>query len=152
VHRALYPQKMPNMFVTAAVLQIGPGTRSVSYSLAGHPALMRYSSQRRAIVEYASQNLPLGILPEQEFAADRLECDPDDVLLLLTDGFSEVFDGKGAELGLEPIERAFLNAADRPLPEIFERLRSLSLSFGKQDDDQTILLVRCTGENTTIAV
>jgi serine phosphatase RsbU (regulator of sigma subunit) len=152
VHRTLYPLKMPNMFVTAGVLQFRPGSKSVSYSLAGHPALMRYCSQQRAIVEYASQNLPLGIFPQQEFAADRVECDAGDVLLLLTDGFSEVFDSNGAELGLEPIKSAFLKVADRPLSEIFERLRNLSLSFGKQDDDQTILLVRCTGENTSTAV
>ena len=144
VHRTLYPLKMPNMFATAAVLQLQPGSKSVTYSLAGHPALMRYCSQQRAIVEYASQNLPLGILPEQQFATDRLECDPGDVLLLLTDGFSEVFDLNAAELGMEPIKSAFLKVADRPLSEIFERLRNVSLSFGKQDDDQTMLLVRCT--------
>ena len=144
VHRTLYPLKMPNMFATAAVLQLRPGSKTVTYSLAGHPALMRYCSQKRTIVEYASQNLPLGILPEQQFATDRLECDPGDVLLLLTDGFSEVFDVNAAELGMEPIKNAFLKAADRPLSEIFERLRNVSLSFGKQDDDQTILLVRCT--------
>ncbi|HTT23950.1 MAG TPA: PP2C family protein-serine/threonine phosphatase [Candidatus Sulfotelmatobacter sp.] len=144
VHRTLYPLKMPNMFATAGVLQLRPGSKSVTYSLAGHPPLMRYCSQQHAIVEYASQNLPLGILPEQQFATDRLQCEPGDILLLLTDGFSEVFDGNAAELGMEPLKSAFLNAADRPLPEIFEHLRSVSLSFGKQDDDQTILLVRCT--------
>jgi serine phosphatase RsbU (regulator of sigma subunit) len=147
VHRTLYPLKMPNMFLTAAVLQFRPGSRSVRYSLAGHPALLRYCRQQRAIVEYASQNLPLGILPQQQFASDGLECEPGDVLLLLTDGFSEVFDAKGVELGMEPVKNAFLEAADKPLPEIFERLRNLSLSFGKQDDDQTVLLVRCTREN-----
>jgi len=144
VHRTLYPLKMPNMFATAGVLQLRPGSKSVTYSLAGHPALLRYCGQQHAIVEYASQNLPLGILPEQQFATDRLECDPGDVLLLLTDGFSEVFDVNAAELGMEPIKSAFLKSADRPLPEIFESLRNISLSFGKQDDDQTILLVRCT--------
>ncbi len=149
VHRTLYPLKMPNMFATAAVLQLQPGSKSVTYSLAGHPALMRYCSQQRAIVEYQSQNLPLGILPEQQFATDRLECDPGDVLLLLTDGFSEVFDVNAVELGVEPIKSAFLKAADRPLSEIFEHLRNVSLSFGKQDDDQTILLVRRTAENTS---
>lgn len=152
VHRTLYPLKMPNMFATAGVLQLRPGSKSVTYSLAGHPALMRYCSQQGAIVEYASQNLPLGIFPEQQFATNRLECDPGDVLLLLTDGFSEVFDVNAAELGMEPIKSAFLKAADRPLSEIFERLRKVSLSFGKQDDDQTMLLVRCTGENTTTDV
>ena len=56
-----------------------------------------------------------------------------------------MFDAHGAELGLEPIKNAFLEAArDVPLPEIFERLRNLALSFGKQDDDQTMLLLRCT--------
>jgi len=144
VNRTLYPLKMSNMFATAGVLQLWPGTKSVIYSLAGHPALMRYCSQQHAIVEYASQNLPLGILPEQQFLTDRLECDSGDVLLLLTDGFSEVFDDNAAELGMEPIKSAFLKAADRPLSEIFELLRNVSLSFGKQDDDQTILLVRCT--------
>ena len=152
VHRTLYPLKMPNMFATAAVLQFRPGSNSVTYSLAGHPALMRYCSQQRVIVEYASQNLPLGILPEQQFATDRLECDPGDVLLLLTDGFTEVFDANAAELGMEPIKSALLEAADRPLGEIFERLRSVSLSFGKQDDDQTVLLVRCTAESNEISV
>jgi hypothetical protein len=63
-----------------------------------------------------------------------------------------VFDAKAAELGMEPIKSAFLKTAERPLPEIFEHLRNVSLSFGKQDDDQTILLVRCTVENTPPAV
>ena len=113
---------------------------------------MRYCNRQRAIVEYASQNLPLGILPEQQFTTDRLDCDPGDVLLLLTDGFSEVFNVHAAELGMEPIKSAFLKAADRPLSEIFQHLRDVSLRFGKQDDDQTILLVRCTAENASTAL
>ena len=152
VHRTLYPLKMPNMFATAAVLQLRPGSHSVTYSLAGHPALLRYCCQQRAIVEYTSQNLPLGILPEQQFATDLLECDPGDVLLLVTDGFSEVFDVNAVELGMEPIKTAFLQTAERPLAEIFERLRSVSLSFGKQVDDQTVLLLRCTSEKASTAV
>lgn len=143
VHRTLFPLKMPNMFVTAGVLQFCT-SNGVNFSLAGHPPLLRYSREQRSIVEYDSQNMPLGILPEQSFAAARLQCDPGDVLLLLTDGFSEVFNGHGAELGIDPLKQEFQEAADRPLPEIFDRLRKLSLSFGRQDDDQTLLLVRCT--------
>jgi sigma-B regulation protein RsbU (phosphoserine phosphatase) len=146
VHRTLFPLKMPNMFVTAGVLQFRAGSNSINFSLAGHPPLMHYRSRQREIVEYNSQNLPLGILPDQEFTGGQLECDPGDVLLLLTDGFSEVSDAKGVELGLKPIKDAFQQAAERPLPEIFERLRNLALGFGKQDDDQTLLLLRCKKE------
>ena len=143
VHRTLYPLKMPNMFVTAGVLQFC-GSNGVSFSLAGHPPLLRYSRAQSSIVEYGSQNMPLGVLPEQSFDAAKLQCEPGDVLLLLTDGFSEVFNGQGAELGIDALKQEFQKAADRPLPEIFERLRKLSLGFGRQDDDQTLLLVRCT--------
>jgi phosphoserine phosphatase RsbU/P len=117
----------------------------LNYSLAGHPPLMRYSRAQQTIVEYQPQNMPLGILSEQQFVAESLQCDPGDVLLLLTDGFTEVFDNDGAELGLEPIKRAFQESVDRPLPEIFERLRRRSLDFGRQEDDQTMLLVRYAG-------
>lgn len=142
VHRTLYPLKMPNMFVTAGVLQFCESKR-VNFSLAGHPPLLRYSREQRCIVEFGSQNMPIGILPEQSFDAAALQCDPGDILLLLTDGFSEVFNSHGAELGIDPLKQEFQMSADRPLPEIFDRLRKLSLSFGRQDDDQTLLLARC---------
>ncbi len=141
VHRTLFPLKMSNMFVTAGVLQLQDGN-GVNFSLAGHPPLMRYSRAQKKVIEYVAQNLPLGIVAEQRFNGDVLHCDPGDVLLLLTDGFSEVFDAKGNELGLEPLKSKFAELADQPLPLIFDTLRKLSLKFGKQDDDQTMLLLR----------
>lgn len=140
-HRTLFPLKMANMFVTAGVLQFQDGNR-VNFSLAGHPPLMRYSRAQGKIFEYSAQNMPLGIVAEQCFTGDVLQCDPGDVLLLLTDGFSEVFDGNGNELGLEPLKSKFAEMAKEPLPLIFDTLRNLSLKFGKQDDDQTMLLLR----------
>ena len=53
--------------------------------------------------------------------------------------------GRGAELGLEAIKRSFEEAVDRPLPEIFERLRKHSLDLLRQEGDRTMLLVRYTG-------
>jgi len=141
VHRTLFPLKMPNMFVTAGVLQFHDGNR-VNFSLAGHPPLIRYSRAENKIIEYNAQNMPLGIIPEQRFSGDVLQCQPGDVLLLLTDGFSEVFDANGNELGLDPLKSKLAEIADQPLPHIFDGLRGLSLNFGRQDDDQTMLLLR----------
>lgn len=144
VHRALFPLKMPNMFVTAGVLQLSAENR-VNYALAGHPPLLHFSRRQNRILEYVPQNMPIGILLEQQFLSSTLECEPEDVLLLLTDGLSEVFNSKGNELGLDPIKQEFQRVANRPLGEIFNTLRSVALDFGHQDDDQTVLLARYAG-------
>lgn len=141
VHRALYPLKTSNTFVTAAVIQFRPGS-PLSLSLAGHPALLRYNSRSCQVEEYPSSDMPVGILPEQSFSSVSVSCEPQDVLLLITDGLSEVFDKAGNELGLGPIKSAFAKAASLPLPDLFSHVRQVALDAGRQEDDQTMLLVR----------
>ena len=143
VHRALYPLKTRNTFMTAGVLQYKKDD-SLHLSLAGHPPLLHYSQRTRHVEEYPSSDMPVGILPEQSFSSATVTCESGDILLLLTDGLSEVFDKTGKELGIEPIKRAFAKFADLPLPELFARLRQVALDAGRQEDDQTMLLVRRT--------
>ncbi len=139
-HEALYPLKTSNMFVTAGFIQAQGNC--LTLSLAGHPALMHYRRQGAQVCEYASADLPLGILPEQTFSARDIDCQPGDILLLLTDGITEAADPNGAELGSDPVKSGLCEWADLPLPEIFHNIRELALKFGKQQDDQTMLLVR----------
>jgi len=140
VHRALYPLKTNNMFVTAGF--IGCGGDQLTLSLAGHPALLRYSKRSGTIEEHPTLDLPLGILPDQAFSAQPLACESGDVLLLLTDGLTEVFDKSGNEMGSEPIKAELARSASLPLADLFMRLRQVALDAGRQDDDQTMLLVR----------
>ncbi len=141
VHRALYPLKTPNMFVTVGVLQCAG--KNFLLSLAGHPPLLHYSKRMGEVREYPTIDLPLGILPEQTFSSAAVECEPGDVLVLLTDGMTEVFDKHGAEMGAEPIKAVLAKSAALPLPDLFATLRQHALAFGHQDDDQTMLIVRC---------
>lgn len=140
VHKALYPLKTNNMFVTAGF--IGCRDDRLTLCLAAHPALLQYRRKGGTVEEHATIDLPLGILPEQMFQARPLECEPGDVLLLLTDGLTEVFDKAGKEMGVEPIKAVLARSANLPLPKLFEQIRSVALAAGHQDDDQTMLLVR----------
>lgn len=142
VHQTLYPLKTNNMFVTAGFLHTRPC--GLTLFLAGHPALLHFHRHTAEICEYPSQDLPLGILPVQSFTARNIDCQPGDILLLLTDGFSEVSNREGTELGVEPIKSELSRWADLPLPHLFQNIRELALRFGKQQDDQTMLLVRRT--------
>ena len=141
VHRALYPLKTPNMFVTAGVLHCDASAK-LTLSLAGHPPLLHFRNATGEVIEYAAEDLPLGILPEQTFQTREVPVGQGDVFALLTDGMTEVFDSHRNELGLEPVKAALRSHAARPLPELFGATRDVALRFGKQDDDQTLLLIR----------
>jgi serine phosphatase RsbU (regulator of sigma subunit) len=141
VHRALFPLKPPNMFVTVAVLQSNEANR-IHFASAGHPPVLHYHQKSGSVTEYPSHDAPLGLLRGQTFSESTIESLPGDVLMILTDGLSEVFDRHGEELGLEAIKSAFAEHADLPLPHMLAKLRAVARDFGGQSDDQTVLLAR----------
>lgn len=140
VHRALYALKPPNMFATVAMLQWTG--RVFNLANAGHLPLLHYVHSSREVREYPASDLPVGILPEQAFGSTEVVCESGDVLLVLTDGLTEVFDKNGNELGIERIKGVLGESATKPLPELSTRICQTALNFGKQNDDQTMLLVR----------
>ena len=101
VHRALYPLKTPNMFVTAGVLHCDASAK-LTLSLAGHPPLLHFRNATGEVIEYAAEDLPLGILPEQTFQTREVPVGQGDVFALLTDGMT-----RGLRL---PPERAWIGA------------------------------------------
>ncbi len=141
VHRALYPLKTPNMFATVGVLQWTG--RILNLALAGHLPLLHYVQASGEVREYPALDLPLGILPHQTFRSMEVVCQTGDIFVLLTDGLTEVFDRSGRELGIAPFKEVLLRSASQELPELFSHMRATALNFGEQDDDQTMLIVRC---------
>jgi len=141
VNRALYPLKTPNMFATVGVLQWIGG--NFNLALAGHLPLLHYVQSSGEVREYPALDLPLGILPHQTFHSREVVCQTGDILVLLTDGLTEVFDRSGTEMGIAPLKEMLGRSASQELPELFSSMRATALNFGKQDDDQTMLIVRC---------
>jgi len=141
VQRTLIPLKPANMFVTVAVLQ-SDAADQIRLASAGHPPVLHYHRKSRAVTEYPSNDAPLGLLSGLTFSESTIESLPGDVLLILTDGLTEIFDRHGTELGLEAIKSAFAEHAELPLPDLLGRLRAVSQNFGVQNDDQTVLLAR----------
>jgi len=141
VHRALFPLKPSSMFVTVAVLQSN-ASNQIHFASAGHPPVLHYHRKSGSVTEYPPNDAPLGLFEGQTFSESTIESLPGDVLMILTDGLSEVFDRHGKELGMEAIRSAFAEHAELPLPDMLTRLRAVARDFGGQSDDQTVLLAR----------
>jgi serine phosphatase RsbU (regulator of sigma subunit) len=94
------------------------------------------------VAEHSVSNFPLGLFPQPAFETSEIQCSPGDVLVLLTDGLTEVFDRSETELGLEPLKRALLESGAEPLEQISLSLQDTARRHGPQADDQTMLIVR----------
>ncbi len=136
----LQPVTAPANYLTLACVS---GTNGdLSYALAGHLPILHYQKQTKAVIEHSDSNLPIGMFKDQTFALSKVEVAPGDLLAIITDGFTEVADSKEREMGMEDFKSAFAVCAEKPLPEIYRELRARTLKFGKQNDDQTMLLIR----------
>ena len=78
------------------------------------------------------------------FTSATVDVRSGDLLALITDGLIEVFDEHERDFGLERIKSLLAGAAGRPLAEIAERLFGAVRAYGRQLDDQTLLLIRRT--------
>lgn len=143
LNRIVFDVSRPNMFVTFAAIRRG-ADGSLHLALAGHLPLLRVRRGATMADEVSVAGIPLGILEAREFDNVPFDCEPGDLLALVTDGLSEVFDRKDQEFGLDGVKRALVDLAGRPLPEIRDGLLARVSAHGPQLDDQTLLLIRRT--------
>jgi hypothetical protein len=141
VNGVLYPLKSSAMYVTAACLRAGT-SGELEYAVAGHLPILRVRDGR--VDEITTPQIPVGMFDAYPFTSASLPCERGDLLALLTDGLTEVFDAHDRELGLDAMKTLLAASvpAGRPLREIGDAIVSAARAHGKQLDDQTLLLVR----------
>jgi serine phosphatase RsbU (regulator of sigma subunit) len=81
---------------------------------AGHPPILHYHAVTREISELACSNLPLGMFGGEQFISGSVQCAPDDLFLLLTDGVLEVANNKDEEFGLAGVKTIISAHAGNP--------------------------------------
>ncbi|HMD44491.1 MAG TPA: PP2C family protein-serine/threonine phosphatase [Candidatus Acidoferrum sp.] len=138
----------PGRFITFVGVACTPGTGDLEVLSAGHGPLFRYSAANDTFTEVDSQGVPLGVLPEFTSAPSTpLHLEPDDLFLLVTDGFVEWENPKMEEFGaarLKQAIRASRNLSpDKMLTALYEAVLSFS-SGTKQQDDLTAVIIKRT--------
>lgn len=137
----LQPVTSPANYLTFAYVSGSTGA-DITFALAGHLPILQYQKKTGAVLERSDSNTPLGMFKDQAFEVSQLALQSGDLLAIVTDGFTEVFDSNEREMGMEDFKAALAECAEKPLPEIYRELRERTLKFGKQTDDQTMLLIR----------
>lgn len=141
-NKTLYHLKKKTMFLTCACLQLA-GNDQVEFTITGHLPILHFQAHTGRIEELHLQQIPLTVKPEFQFRTAWQPFSPGDLFVLLTDGMTEVTNSDGRELGLEGLKPLLSAAAGSPAREIFEQMHKAVKSFGRQTDDQTMMIIKC---------
>ena len=140
LNEVVYPLKRPDMFVTFCF--IARNGDHLRVGLAGHPAILQFSATTHQIRALENPNMPLGILPEGEFATSEIATEKGNLYALYTDGLLEAANAAGEEFGIKRFQEELQKQGGEPLEVIYRSLQESVAKHGAQFDDQSVLLVR----------
>ena len=115
---------------------------SAWYAMAASPPVLHWSPNRPETRWVHEEQFPLGLLPVTGFGGETIHLAPGDLLVVATDGVLEACDRREEEFGIERLEQAIEANARRPVAEIADGILAKARAFGRQSDDQTLLVIR----------
>jgi len=138
----LYRSTEASKYVTFFYGLLDPATGDLHYVNAGHcyPLHLRRSGVERLV----TGGTVLGLFPQIEIEVARTVLQPGELLLMYTDGLSEVTGPNGEEFGEERIVERTSAVRERSAREVVAELVSAARAFagGGLSDDLTVVVVK----------
>jgi sigma-B regulation protein RsbU (phosphoserine phosphatase) len=145
-NRILHNATSSDHFVTLALVELDPATRSLSYANCGHPPGYLLDRTGKMKARLQATGLPLGCMDDARLEpAPHLSLADGDVLVLLTDGITEAWSPGGEAFGEDRLLSIVREHIDQPAGQIIECLhRALGEFCGglPNRDDITCVVLR----------
>jgi len=114
------------------------------YIKAGHPSpLLLRNGQITDL--YSEGSLPVGLIPEAEYTASFMQLNPEDTLILYSDGVTEAEDTNRGLFEVSGLSQALTGKHDTSVEKLQESILESVREFSRgasQSDDITLLVVR----------
>ncbi len=134
----------PDRFATLFLGILEPDSGRLVYVNGGHEPARLVRADGRA-EELGGTGLLVGAFEEMSYRSEEARLDPGDLVLLYTDGVTDMCDVAESEYGLERLERGLLREHERPAREIVDLLLTdLNEHRGEAApaDDVTLLVLK----------
>ncbi len=144
LNRQLYHVTEPARFATFFYGEWHPATWTLRYINAGHTLPLLTGSRQGFPFECGG--FPLGLFPDAEFEMGSLQLRPGDLMVLYSDGVTEVGSQNGEEFGEERLAQVIERHQNKPLSELQAEIMQSVQGWSKAppEDDMTLVLVRAT--------
>jgi sigma-B regulation protein RsbU (phosphoserine phosphatase) len=149
VNKILAEEILPNMFVTVFYGVIDTRTGELEYCSGGHnpPYLVTHDGRLQALD--GGGGLPLGVIGDFVYQRARLKLNPNDTVLVYTDGVTEALDANGQEFGEKRLEELLPGLRALPPKAMVGKTIEAVQVFAEgapQADDITCLALRYLGD------
>ena len=149
VNAQLFPDIKEDMFISMAYAILQSGNPTLTLSRAGHDAPLLYTARDRSLVKINPPGMALGIdsggVFNRVISDFSLTLEPDDCLVLYTDGVTEALDAAGEEFGMTNVIKAIQASATDGAAGIITKITDDLRAFvgnHPQHDDITLLVIR----------
>ena len=114
-------------------------------SAAGMPPVFIYKRESQTIEEHVMKGMPLGTFSNFPYALTKGELSVGDTILLMSDGFPELFNDKKEMYGYKRARNLFEELATESPEEIISKLKNAGSEWvndNDPDDDVTFVVIK----------
>jgi serine phosphatase RsbU (regulator of sigma subunit) len=144
MNRVLPAVKEQNMYMTFAGLRFGAEDEA-EYASAGHPAMLHWRAGTNDFETLGVEQLPIGMFEGVQYETARVRFGLGDLFVITTDGVLEVENRAGEEFSMLRLADVVRVNATAKAEHLVDAIVKAAQGFGKQKDDQTILVLRVVG-------
>ncbi len=141
--RVLKEMNLRSLFMALLVVRIKG--YNLKISAAGMPPMLIYRALTGEVEEVFIKALPLGSVSNYPWRQEEVTLDPDDVIMLMSDGWPERFNADNEMFGYEKAHAVLIESAQlapQAIIEHFVRVGDQWAAGHPQDDDVTFVVVK----------
>ena len=120
----------------------------VQYSSAGMPPLLIFREKSKSVEQIILKAMPLGAFFDFQYQKTEFEIFKGDILLMISDGLTELFNQNKEILGIEKISEFLNNSASKSAEQIIRDICTNSKTWSGNaplHDDLTIVILKHIG-------
>jgi len=143
-NQLIIADQQSRMFATVFVCYIDLETGEIQYGSAGHNPPYLYASQHGQCELLTTQGVALGVFPSATYGEDSTTLQQGDVLVLYTDGITEVIDKNEMEFGEERLNQLICTSAHLTAQALCDLIVKTITEFSHQRgfDDETLVVIK----------
>ena len=150
VTRNIKQMKLGNLYMAMMLVRIRGN--HLTATVAGMPPILIYRSKNQHLEEILIKGLPLGGVENFAYQQEKTTLEPGDTILLMSDGFPELFNKDNQILDYDRAKEIFKEVAVQTPQEILDHLVETGKRWRggqSQNDDITFVVLKVASEEKT---